>query len=127
MNLSPPAGSGPCNDRPLGCLGIDLPARAGGDNKTTGLAGSATADQLLHAAQACEATVAVLDSELLPDHAVTELAQQLLLVPTRLLLTTWDPSYSVSSSSRPSSPVLRKPFSIQTLLTSLELCGRGNQ
>ena len=87
----------------------------------------ATADQLLHAAQACEATVAVLDSELLPDHAVTELAQQLLLVPTRLLLTTWDPSYSVLSSSRPSSPVLRKPFSIQTLLTSLELCGRGNQ
>ncbi len=86
----------------------------------------ATADQLLHAAQACEATVAVLDSELLPDHAVIELAQQL-LVPTRLLLTTCDPSCSVLSSSRPSSPVLRKPFSIQTLLTSLELCGRGSQ
>ena len=40
MNVSPPAGPGPSNDRPFGCVGIDLPARAGGDTQAAGQAGS---------------------------------------------------------------------------------------
>lgn len=40
MDTSPPAGPGPSNDRPLGCLGIDLPARAGGDTEAADRAGS---------------------------------------------------------------------------------------
>jgi len=40
MNVSPPVGPDSCNDRPLGCLWVDLPVRAGGDDQTTGLTGS---------------------------------------------------------------------------------------